>query len=176
MHVILEGVLPLHCKLLLVHCIFDEHYFTLKTLNRLISEFEYGYSESKNVPRQLDTDHLKSSESKLSQSGILCYVRTHITFRCTYGDFLPASQMWLLGRLLPMIVGKYVPDDDAHWRCYLQLLRILTISTAIEVTEESASILSLLIRDYLLKFISLYPDFFTPKIHYLLHLPQHMEL
>ena len=31
---------------------------------------EYGYSESKNVPRQLDSDHLKSSDSKLSQSGI----------------------------------------------------------------------------------------------------------
>jgi hypothetical protein len=69
MHVILEGVLPLHCKFLLMHCIFKEHYFTLKLVNKLISEFEYGYSESRNVPRQLDNDHLKSSESKLSQSG-----------------------------------------------------------------------------------------------------------
>ena len=70
MHVILEGVLPLHCKRLLVHCMFQEHYFTLKTVNRLILEFEYGYSESKNIPRPLDNDHLKSTESKLSQSGI----------------------------------------------------------------------------------------------------------
>ena len=71
MHVILEGVLPLHCKLLLVHCMFEEHYFSLKTVNRLISEFSYGYSESKNVPRPLDNDHLRSSDGKLSQSGMI---------------------------------------------------------------------------------------------------------
>lgn len=75
MHVILEGVLPLHCKFLLMHCIFEEHYFTLKLVNRLIAEFEYGYSEGRNVPRQLDSDHLKSSESKLSQSGMCLGVR-----------------------------------------------------------------------------------------------------
>ena len=40
-----------------------------------------------------------------------------------------ASQMWLLGRLLPLIIGKYVCSDDKHWRCYLQLLRIVTIGT-----------------------------------------------
>ena len=72
MHVILEGVLPLHCKRLLVHCI-DSNYFSLRTLNRLIVEFEYGYSEAKNIPRQLDNDHLKSTESKLSQSGITMF-------------------------------------------------------------------------------------------------------
>ena len=73
MHVILEGVLPLHCKFLLMHCIFKEHYFTLKLVNQ-ISECEYGYSEGRNVPRQLDIDHLKSSESKLSQSGSCLYI------------------------------------------------------------------------------------------------------
>lgn len=77
MHVILEGVLPLSCKRLLLHCIYDEHYFTLKMLNRLILEFEYGYSESKNVPRQLDSDHLKSSDSKLSQSGMIRYIHNY---------------------------------------------------------------------------------------------------
>lgn len=84
--------------------------------------------------------------------------------------------MWLLGRLLPLIVGKYIPNDDAHWRCYVQLLRILTISTAIEVTEDTVSNLSLCIQDYLVTFNSLYPDSITPKLHYLLHLPLHMQL
>ena len=84
--------------------------------------------------------------------------------------------MWLLGRLLPLIAGKYVPSDDVHWRCYLQLLRILTISTAIEVTDETVVILSLLIRDYLVAFKSLYPNSFTPKLHYLLHLALQMVL
>lgn len=84
--------------------------------------------------------------------------------------------MWLLGRLLPLIVGKYVPSNDEHWRCYVQLLRILTISTAVEVTEDTVSVLSLLIRDYLVAFNHLYPNSITPKLHYLLHLPRQMEL
>lgn len=165
MHFILEGVLPRHCKFVLVHCLFEERYVTLKMVNRLISEFEYGYSESRNVPRQLDNDHLKSSESKLSQSGMYdCYVQCHTYNKrrlefvekrdicsihlCTYelmSTNIAASQMWLLGRLLPLIMGKYVPDDDAHWRCYIQLLRILTISTATEVTEDTVSTISFLI-------------------------------
>ena len=61
--------------------------------------------------------------------------------------FSSASQMWLLGHLLPLIVGKYVPNNDQHWMCYLQLLRILTISKAVEVTEDTVSVLSFLIWD-----------------------------
>ena len=70
MHVILEGVLPRHSKFLLRHCVFEEHFMTLKEVNRLIAEFEYGYSERKNLPRPLDNDHLRSADSKLSQSGV----------------------------------------------------------------------------------------------------------
>ena len=83
--------------------------------------------------------------------------------------------MWLLGRLLPLIVGMYVPNHDTHWRCYVQLLRILTISTAIEVTDDTMSILSLLIQDYLVTFNILYPNSITPKLYYLLHFPQQMQ-
>ena len=89
---------------------------------------------------------------------------------------LLASQMWLLGRLLPVILGKYVCDDDAHWKCYVKLLRVLTISTATEVTENTVATLSFLIQDYLATFNSLYPDSITPKLHYLLHLPRQMQL
>lgn len=83
--------------------------------------------------------------------------------------------MWLLGHLLPLILGKYVPDSDAHWKCYVQLLRILTILTATEVTQDVHT-LSLLIQDYLTTFNSLNPDSITPKLHYLLHLPCQMQL
>lgn len=59
---------------------FEEHYFTLRTVNRLISELDYGYIEHKNVPRLLDIDHLKPSESRMSQSGITLGLNTyHIT-------------------------------------------------------------------------------------------------
>jgi hypothetical protein len=83
--------------------------------------------------------------------------------------------MWLLGRLLPLMVGQHVPDGDQHWMCFLNVLRIVTVATAIEVTQDSIAILALLIEDYLLQFNSLYHNCITPKMHYLLHLPDQIS-
>ncbi len=84
--------------------------------------------------------------------------------------------MWLLGRLLPLLMGGYVPTEDPHWRCYVQLLRILTISTATEVTADTELTMNLLIRDYVVAFSTLYPHKVTPKVHYLLHLPRQLKM
>lgn len=66
MHVILEGALQRHCKLVLIH---HEHYFTLHHLNQQISNYSYGYSESVNAPRPIDREHLAGDSDKLGQSG-----------------------------------------------------------------------------------------------------------
>lgn len=81
-----------------------------------------------------------------------------------------ASQMWLLGRLLPLMVGDCVPMDDPHWICFVNLLRIMCIVTAVEITQDAVAVLHMLIEDYLCQFDALYPDSITPKLHYLLHL------
>ena len=86
-----------------------------------------------------------------------------------------ASQMWLLGRLLPLMVGEYVPEVDAHWICFVNFLRILCLATAVEVTHNSTDILQILIEDYLCVFNSLYSNAITPKMHYLLHLPSQIK-
>lgn len=40
--------------------------------------------------------------------------------------YLIASKMWSLGRLLPMIIGAEITDeDDPNWLHYLQLLSIM---------------------------------------------------
>lgn len=83
--------------------------------------------------------------------------------------------MWLLGRLLPIMVGDLVPEDDNHWQCYIDLLRIMSIVTAVEVTENSINILTMLIECYLSTFNALFPDSITPKMHYLLHLPDQIK-
>ena len=73
--------------------------------------------------------------------------------------------MWLLGRLLPLMC---VPEDDAHWICFINILRILCIATAFEITPDAVSMLQMLIEDYLYQFNMLYPNSITPKLHYLL--------
>lgn len=86
-----------------------------------------------------------------------------------------ASQMWLLGRLLPLMIGEYVPTDDPHWMCFTQLLSILILSTAVEVLPETIDDLKISIESYLFRYNSLYPNSMTPKMHYLLHLPEQIR-
>ena len=40
-----------------------------------------------------------------------------------HGSLL-ASQLWLLGRVLPYEIGKYIPKGDKHWQNYLLLLKV----------------------------------------------------
>ena len=89
---------------------------------------------------------------------------------------LSASQMWLLGRLLPLMVGQCVPESDEHWKCCLQLLRIVTLATSHEVTEGAIPVLTLLVEEYLSQYANLHPGRMVPKLHYLIHLPNQIKL
>ena len=67
------------------------------------------------------------------------------------------------------MVGSYVPDGDSHWECYMQLQSIMVLVTAVEVTLDSVSELTMLVQDYLV-YNSLYPNKITPKMHYFIYL------
>ena len=91
MHDILEGIAPLEIKMLLRHLI-NQKFLTLEEYNSRLINFSYGYTESdKPVP---------------------------ILSRILFGDGSlrsTASQMLLLCRILPFIIGSKVPQDDTHW-------------------------------------------------------------
>lgn len=79
--------------------------------------------------------------------------------------------MWPCGRLLPLMVGDCIPEKDCHWQCFVNLLRILCVGTAVEITPEAIDILQILIDDYLWQFNRLKPSSMTHKMHYSLHFP-----
>ena len=85
MHVLFEGVLVLHCRKILAHCIRDKGYFTLAFLNGQIQNFQYGYSEVRTKPSPVDRDRLVDDNStKLGQSGqlnALMKLVFHVSFR-----------------------------------------------------------------------------------------------
>ena len=84
-----------------------------------------------------------------------------------------ASQMWLLGRLLPYLVGQYVPRDDEHYRLFLQLLSITNIILSPALTMDRAALLSTLLADHHRQFRLVYPlNSVIPKMHYLVHIPR----
>lgn len=88
-----------------------------------------------------------------------------------------ASQMWLLGRLLPQMIGHWIPWDNENWLSYLLLLEIVDILLAPDVTAEHISLLSVLVQDHHNDFVIIYPcASVTPKMHYMIHMARIMQL
>lgn len=139
MHDLFEGVLPLELKLLLQHCI-DESYFTLEMLNERLNSFDYGYNECGDKPAPI-TDVTKVHKQT-------------------------ASQMKIFSKILPLLIGDFVPRDDSFWECYILLLRICDICTSTVLTVDSASYLELLIEEHHKNFKQLYPDASLIPVHY----------
>lgn len=50
--------------------------------------------------------------------------------------YISASQMWLLGRILPLILGHVIPAEDERWMNLTLLLRILEQLLAHSITVD----------------------------------------
>ena len=84
-----------------------------------------------------------------------------------------ASQMWLLGRILPAMVGQFIPREDENWCNVLLLLRITTYLFTPKITSDEADYLAILIEQHHETFRDLYPEeSITPKFHYMVHMPR----
>ena len=97
---------------------------------------------------------------------------------CSIIDFclISASQVWCLGRLLPLIIGDLVPDDDPYWDNYLLLLTIVDYVFAPTLSKRTPAFLTVLISDHLSQFKEIYTNCsIIPKQHYLIHIPQWIE-
>ena len=150
MHDLLEGALPYELKLLLQHT-FDAGYISLMQYNDRIKAFDYGYTELIDKPNELP---------------LRCF-QENLKLRYS------ASEMLLLARIIPFILGDKIPTEDMHYNCFLQLLKILQIVMSPYISEEVPSYLRVLIEDHHSIFVTLYPDAsFIPKLHYMVHYPK----
>ena len=81
--------------------------------------------------------------------------------------------MWLLGRLLPAMVGQFIPISDEHWKNFLLMLQISSYLLAPSLTVDDAAFLQYQIQEHHQQFLTLYPNHsVTPKMHYLVHTPR----
>ena len=84
--------------------------------------------------------------------------------------------MWLLGRLLPQMIGHWIPRENENWLLYLLLLDIVDILFAPDVDPDDISLLSVMIRDHHTDFCILYPTAsILPKMHFMIHMPGFMR-
>ena len=83
--------------------------------------------------------------------------------------------MWLFGRLLPILIGSSVPEDNERWQNFLLLLDIVDIMFARRITDDTPGVLHHKIEEHHTNFTVLYPDqSVIPKMHFLVHAPRIM--
>jgi len=95
MHDILEGGLQYEVKEMLQVFTEEKGYFTLDTLNKVIEEFKYGYTDSKDKPASIS---LSSSDHSIAQEGQSShYLSEWPRFQCPFlhsyscSDVVPCS-------------------------------------------------------------------------------------
>jgi hypothetical protein len=119
-------------------------------LNRCIVQFEYTEVEARDKPQPIDKLHLTKGAG-FSQS---------------------AASMKLLVTLLPFMIGDKIPVEDQHWINYLHLLQVTILCLSPSVSQRTVDTLRQKICHYLVNFQKLHPNkSFTPKMHYLCHMP-----
>lgn len=144
MHDLFEGVIPYELQLLICHCKLKS-YFSLDTLNYRLNAYDFGYSEVGDKPALIHDSNIRQT----------------------------ASQMWLLAKIFPILVGDLVPRDDPNWHCFLTLLKICEICVAPALSADTVAYLEVLIEEHHQHFTKLYPDkSITPKMHFMVHYPR----
>ena len=100
----------------------------------------------------------------------------YCVYVCKYQyTVLAASQMWLLARILPLLIGDCVDEDDKHWNLYLQLMLIVDLLFCPKTSHDHAAYLAALINDHHAEFCQLYPGKnIIPKMHFMVHMPKFM--
>lgn len=101
---------------------------------------------------------------------LIVFLSTFALYKGVY--HVIASQMWTLGRLLPVMIGHFIPQDDEHWIHYTQLLEIVDLIFAPTVNPETPGYLEVLIEENLEQFVILYREPVLPKMHFLIHVPR----
>ena len=147
-------------------------YFGYDDIYKITVNFEYG-SESTAVPSPLTATILQSADkTRLGQTGkfIILPVSTHSVSHTV------AVQMWTLGRMLPVMIGHYVPENEEHWMHYIELLDIVDLIFSPTVHPNMPGYLEVTIEENLEMFATLYGGAsIIPKMHFLIHIPRLLE-
>jgi len=155
MHVILEGIAKVEMKAMLKVFIFQKKYFSLEFLNKAIQQYNFSDAELKDKPEIIEG---KALEPKA------VFPQTAASIKNLLINF-------------PYIIGDEIADNDEHWRNFLLLLQILMLSISPVISVHTPTALESLVATHNKIFVDLYSEeLFTPKFHYLIHLPQQMVL
>ena len=152
MHDVLEDVCNYTLSAVLNHLIFNQHLFSIETLNSRIRTFNYGFTEKSTIPPLIK---VKDIQNRIRMS---------------------ASEMGCFCRYLGLMVGDLIPRSNNCWKLYLLLRRMIDIITAPTVRHEQGAILHQLIQKHHAMYMKISGEQLKPKFHHMLHYKRAMEL
>lgn len=122
-------------------------FFSLNELNAIIKSYPYASKDKRNKPAEIFKDG--SGQLAIRQS---------------------ASQSLNLLCLLPLFVANKIPEDDSHWKNYIEFLDILDMILSSSLVLGEIRYMELSISNFLQNFFRFNPAISVkPKAHYLIH-------
>lgn len=149
MHDLLEGVIPIEMALCL-NDLINKKYITLEYVNRTIKQFPYKFIDKTDQPQVIPTTF--ASRGTIGGNG---------------------HENWALLRLLPLMIGFDIPENDATWEILMLLKDILELATSFRFTDDTIDFLGAKISEHRGLLLKVFPHFvLRPKHHYIEHYPQ----
>ena len=131
LHDFFEGVIPVELALCLSDLV-SKGYFTLAKLNHIIRSFPYKHSDKVNKPKVVRKAAIK--KGSIGGNG---------------------HENWALLRLLPLMVGGCVAENDFSWQILMDLKEIVQIVVSDKFIEETLCYLSFKLKDHHLLYLAL---------------------
>ncbi len=147
LHYLLEGIVPVELALCL-DVLIKKKYFSHQ--KKVIKQFPYKWKDETNCPQGIPATFAS---------------------RKTIGG--NAHENWCLLRLLPLMVGWKVQEEEQEWQLLMTLKDIVELVMSPTHMDESIGHLDSLIAEHRLRFFSVFPQGkLIPKHHFLEHYPQ----
>jgi hypothetical protein len=147
-HDLFEGVVP-ETILKILKALVNEQIFTFELINDKINNLTYSSVDIGNKPPPI----------MLASNGIP---------RMKYSQ----SQMWCLARLLPIMIGMHIQEDNPYWNLFILLLDVVENVCAPQYSRGDIGYMRGVIQAFYESLIDLFPDERTkPKLHYVTHYP-----
>ncbi|KAL2079481.1 hypothetical protein ACEWY4_001208 [Coilia grayii] len=148
LHDLFEGIVPEELAVCL-QALIAKGLFTHDELNKYIKTFPYQGPDKVNKPKIIAKSCFKKG---------------------TIGG--NAHENWTLLRLLPLIIGHRIPENEPCWEILMDLKVIVELAVCASFSEETLSYMSSLINDHRNLVIETFPDFsIRPKHHFVDHYP-----
>ncbi len=153
MHDVLEGLMVVNVGVVVKSLVRNNKDFTIKVLNEKIANFKFGIADRNDKFGPFPLDFVSKNKSVTGK----------------------AVEKWALFRLLPLLVGSFVPDNDPSWKLYLLSCEICDIIMAPVIDPAWLPYLELVISHHHALLRDIAPQAFIPKIHFVTHYPRLLQ-